>query len=159
MADRNEQVLARVREELSRNPDLGTKELFRRAQEVDASIAELTQQQFQGRYVLPVTRERAAARRDTEAGSQPSARASKRRTASPQRRSTRAERPETSRTTAKPGAESDAVPEGRLASRVAIRGVFLQFAREFAEAESRSEIVQVLSRVDDYVEQIVGKAR
>lgn len=159
MADRNEQVLARVREELSRNPDLGTKELFRRAQEVDASIAELTQQQFQGRYVLPVTRERAAARRDAETGSQPSTRASKRRTAPPQRRSTRAERPETSRTTAQPGAESDAVPEGGLASRAAIRGVFLQFAREFAEAESRSEIVQVLSRVDDYVEQIVGKAR
>jgi hypothetical protein len=45
-------------------------------------------------------------------------------------------------------------PQENGVDRVAIRAVFLEFALEVAAAESRVEIVQVLSRIDRYVEQV-----
>jgi hypothetical protein len=35
-----------------------------------------------------------------------------------------------------------------------VRSVLLEFAKAFADAESRTQIVQVLSRIDEYVDRI-----
>jgi hypothetical protein len=37
--------------------------------------------------------------------------------------------------------------------------VFMEFARAFSEAESRTEIVQALSKVDEYVERVLQHGR
>ena len=58
MAQRNEKVFDRVRQELANNPNLGSKELYDLAQGVEKSIGQDSLQQFHARYVLPVKRER-----------------------------------------------------------------------------------------------------
>lgn len=161
MAEQNEQVLDLVRRELEHEPELGSVELYRRAQEADSSIREITRQQFHGRYVLPIKRERAAAR----GGDRPQdgGKGSSRRQKAPagstggRSRSRSGRNAQGAQTPAPAGGE--ATSEHGAMDRDRIRGVFLRFAREFAEAESRAEIVQVLSRVDEYVDQIVAETR
>lgn len=148
MAERNEQVLDRVRQELNKNPGLGSRELYEIAMGVDAAIAENSLQQFHARYVLPIKRERAAQGegRPREGGGQ---RRSRSRRAS-------------SKTEAAPGPSPQEAParrrrrRGAGADRDQVRAVFMQFARDFANAESRGEIVQILSDVDRYVDQVVS---
>ncbi|MEX2582415.1 MAG: hypothetical protein WD766_04035 [Gemmatimonadota bacterium] len=137
MAQRNEKVFERVRDELTKNPKLGSRELYELGQEVDKGVANDSLQQFHARYVLPVKREQSAARGGgrRRGGRKGSRKASARAEA--------ATKGASGKRAAKGGAERDRV-----------RSVLLDFARDFADAESRAEIVQVLSRIDDYVERI-----
>lgn len=142
MAQRNDQVLDRVRKELTDKPDLGSRELFTMAQEMDETIGEQSMQQFHARYVLPIKREQSRAR-----GGGASKRGGKPKRA---RRAAAAAKPasgEVGSKRARSTAESS--------DRDRVRGVLLEFARDFAGAESRSDIVKVLSRVDEYVDRIV----
>jgi hypothetical protein len=160
MAERNEQVLDRVRQELNNNPALGSRDLYDIAMGVDASIAENSLQQFHARYVLPIKRERAAAE---GAGGSRSAerprRSGQRRTkATPEARPRRRAAQTTEST---PAAASSGEPARRRRrrrggpDREQVRAVFMQFARDFANAESRGDIVQILSDVDRYVNKVV----
>lgn len=151
MAAEKEEVLEFVRSTLDEQPGVGTRELYRMAGERFPSVAELTPQQFHGRYFLTVKRER---KPRGEEGA----------TRSPRKKSTRA-RKSASRKQTKRGARAATEPAAEprpqstaAPSREQVRAVFLQFARDFASAESRTDIVQVLSKVDDYVNQVVGHA-
>lgn len=127
MADRNEQVMEMVARELEKDPRTASDKLYRLAKQVDPAIGELSLRQFHARYPLQLKR---AQSRGKKRGKR------KRRTAAPQ-----------------PAAQS-AKKVAAPATRDRIRDAFLQFASDFSQAETRSEIVQVLSSVDTYVDRV-----
>lgn len=144
MAERNEQVFQRVREELGKSPTKGSRELYEMAQEADAGIAKDTLQQFHARYVLPIKREQSGSKGGRKA-----------------RRGKKAQRRARAGASAAVDGNGPSTSRRKGGRKVAaasekdrVRGVLLEFARDFADAESRSEIVQVLSRVDEYVDRI-----
>lgn len=143
MAERNEKVLQRVRDELGKNPKLGSRELYEMAQEADKEIGQDTLQQFHARYVLPIKREQSGSK-----GGRKARRGKK----APRRGRATATTSEKNGPRARGGKRTTGQAAG--AERDRVRGVLLEFARDFADAESRSELVQVLSRVDDYVDRI-----
>ncbi len=169
MAQRNEKVFERVRQELSENPDLGSRELYEFAQGVDKAISQDTLQQFHARYVLPIKRERSRSGggggRGSRAVESTPARRRGRPPAAEREASQQAEQPEQPEQPAgrrgrrKSAQTSDQGSSGPLqgvsASRDQVRSVLLQFAQELTDAESRSSLVQVLGRVDSYVDRIV----
>jgi hypothetical protein len=150
MAERNEKVLERVRQELTKNPSLGSKDLHEIAKGMDGSVGEQKLQQFHARYVLPIKREQSGGAKGGRKGGRRSTGAAKGR--KPATRAAAA---------AKPGPQAKSGGRAKAAApetdRNRVRSVFLDFAREFADAESRAEIVQVMSRVDDYVEKVVAR--
>lgn len=130
MAERNDEVMEMVGRELERQPNMELRELHEKAVEIDPSMAELTPRQFNARYPLQVKRMRSGGGRG------------KRR---PQSDANAGEaKPRATRRRTNPAQSRDAVRE-----------VFLRFAGDFAQAESRSEIVSVLSNVDTYVDGVV----
>ncbi len=143
MVVRNEEVQERIRKELTENPDKGSSELYALAQEMDGEIGSQSVQQFHARYVLPIKREQSRAR-----GGGAAKRTRRKRAAagSKEGRTAGAGRK----------AKRDEGGNASAADRDRVRGVFHDFARDFAAAESRSDIVKVLSRVDQYVDRIVG---
>jgi hypothetical protein len=159
VAERNEKVLQRVREELSKNPQLGSRELYELAQQVDKGVGQDSLQQFHARYVLPVKRgqrsgEAKPAGRRAGGGAQQPRRGRKGRAQA----QTQSEQPspaeQSGAAPARAPRRARAAAEG--ADRDNVRTVLLEFARDFSGAESRSEIVQVLSRIDEYVDRIAG---
>ncbi|HET8653906.1 MAG TPA: hypothetical protein VFL93_00135 [Longimicrobiaceae bacterium] len=133
MAERNDEVAARVQAILSRDRDASTTDLMRAASEVDPTVDSLSKRQFNASYVLPAKRLLGhTAKRG--AG----------------KKSPRAKAPAGHR-------RSDAarVRGGGSERHEQVRAVLLEFARDFSAAESRSQIVDVLSHVDRYVEKIV----
>jgi len=143
MPERNQKVQDRVREELSRNPGAGTKELQEIAASVDASVGELSLRQFNAGYVLPVKRSSGGGRKSK--GSAPAKGRGKRQAAAPAQRAQPRQR---SRQSAAPSDDRERV-----------RATLLEFARDFSEADSRAGIVAVLSELDRYVDRIVGTRR
>lgn len=150
MAERNPHVATRIREVLEQEPDASTQRLQEVARELDPAIGELSARQFNAGYVLPIKRARGnpvgsragGGKRAAKGGPKGAARRSE--GAAPKRaaRAVREARPQ------------PAAPAANERDRV--RGVLLEFARDFSAAESRSEIVAVLSDVDRYVDRIVG---
>jgi hypothetical protein len=137
MAERNDEVAARVREVLSRDRDASTTDLMRAATEVDPAVDSLSKRQFNASYVLPAKRvlghtAKRGARKG--AGKKPS----------------RAKAP-----AGRAASETASARGGGGDDRERVRAVLLEFARDFSAAESRSQIVDVLSHVDRYVEKIV----
>lgn len=129
MAERNEQVMEMVARELDRNSGIGSSRLHRMAIEIDPSMSELSLRQFHARYPLQIQ----AARKRAQGGGT-------------RRRAKRQRAPQGARRT-----QTSAAP---ASSRDAIRSVFLQFANDFADAKSRSDVVRVLSNVDAYVDRV-----
>lgn len=122
-----------VRSELDRDPEVGLDALFDKAREIDPAVAELSRRQFHARYPLQVKRTRGQ-------GAGPRKRA-------PGKRATRA--------AAVPGQGQARRRRGRgEVDRDAIRRVFLDFAADLAEAESRQDLVRVLRSTDDYVDRV-----
>jgi hypothetical protein len=155
MADRNEQVIEFVRAELGREPGLGSKALFERAQDIDPSLKGESVQQFHARYVLPVKRER-------RPGDAPRRGRAKR--ASREEGGAVAARKTGGRRGRAPASAQAEGPEpqqqgGGPANREAVRAVFVRFAQEFGAAESRSDIIRVMGDIDKYVEEVVNKVR
>jgi hypothetical protein len=148
MADRNQKVYDRVRQELTKNSQLGSRELYGLAQDIDRSIGQDSLQQFHARYVLPFKREQSRRRKDGAAAAAPK----------------RGRRPKAKVEEPVARAATPAVRRGRRprrndgSERDRVRGVLLEFARAFADAESRTQIVQVLSKIDQYVDRITKPA-
>ena len=132
-----------VRSELDRDPAIGLEALYDKAKEIDPAVAEMSQRQFHARYPLQVKRGRGS-----KGGSKPAA-AKKRRAKSARA----AETPSAARPRRARGAGA-AEEAGTGIDRDAIRGVFMEFASDFAQAESRQEIVRVLSSIDGYVDRV-----
>lgn len=128
----NEKVMEMVRKELEADPDAENKDLYRKAEKLDASIGDLSLRQFHARYPLQVKRKRAAKKR------------SGKRTA----RKTGGKRSARKKSTRK--AAKGAV------DRQAIRTTLLQFARDVSAADGKAEMIDLLANVDDYVEDVVG---
>ena len=140
MAKTNEKVMEFVESELETNPDISVTDLQARAAEVDPAIADLTARQFNARYPLQVKRRKARKSEKASGG-----KASRRSSAST-RKSGRASTRRRARKASAPAADD---------ARAAVRGVVLRFASDLASAEERKELVDVLSRVDGYVDDIL----
>lgn len=127
----NEKVMEMVRKELDANPDAENQDLYKKAQKIDASVGDLTLRQFHARYPLQVKRKRAAKSRA--------------------RKST-ARKKGASRKTRK---KTAGTAKGAV-DREAIRATLLRFARDVSAAEGKAEMIDLLSGVDDYVDDVVG---
>jgi len=125
MAERNEKVMEKVREELKKDPAMKSKPLYEQMQKVDKSIKDLSVQQFHARYVLPIKRENAP------------------------------KRPRKRKSAAKGSAPRRSSPK-QAAHRQQLRGVFLEFAKDLADAEERGEIVRVMADLESYVDRATG---
>lgn len=133
MAERNPQVMEMVAKELEKDPEARADALFEKAREIDPSIGDLSLRQFHARYPLPLKRKRSAGK-----GRKRRAR-TRGKAAAPQVRKSTPARPK--------GAPRDEV-----------RRVFLEFASDLARAESRASIVDVLAKVDEYVDRAIERA-
>lgn len=164
MAQRNEKVFARVRQELANNPNLGSKELYDLAQGVEKSIGQDSLQQFHARYVLPIKREKGGQRKaKATAKATPGKGRRKAAAAAPSKRA--AAKPAEAARPAAATPSAPAAPRGRkprrsssapasASNRSQVRALLLQFAQELTDADSRSSLVKVLGKVDSYVDRI-----
>lgn len=150
MAERSGRVTDRVRQELEERPDATTQELLAAAREVDPEAVEgLSARQFNAGYVVPLKRSRGGS------GAAPKKRKSKQGAGRGRGKKTATEAPpaKTGRRGAKAKAAGGA--EGQGGEREAVRSILLQFAQDFSKAESRWQIVGVMSDVDRYVDRIL----
>lgn len=139
MADRNEQVMEMVRRELDENPEIAMDVLFDKATEIDPAVAQMSRRQFHARYPLQIKRARGRGdQQEQPAAAERTSKGRPRTTTSPSRMARSA-----SRRAGREGSDRDA-----------IRSVFMEFASDFAQAESRSEIVRVMGSIDDYVDRV-----
>lgn len=126
MAQSDEKLMAFVQAEMEKDPDISTTDLFEKAKASVAAAKELTMRQFHARYPLQVKRQASLA-----------AGGGKRR----RRRAARRK-------------GKDAAKAGN-AARDAVRAALLKFASDLTAAEERKDLVKVLARVDDYVDQVI----
>lgn len=126
MAERNEQVMDLVTREIERDPNISVDALFEQARAIDPAIGELSLRQFHARYPLPVKRRRSQGKR--------------------------ARKPPKGRAPARSAASKKASKPAGGTPRDELRRIFLDFAGDLARAESRASIVEVLARVDEYVD-------
>ena len=120
----DEKVMSLVEDELKKNPDASTEELYEKAKSASSAIGKLTLRQFNARYPLQVKRKAGGTRRKR--------RGRKTAKAAPSRRR---------------GAASGG--DGRDA----VRAAFHRFATDLAAAgEDRAKLVKVLASVDSYVD-------
>ncbi|HWV56895.1 MAG TPA: hypothetical protein VNZ57_05435 [Longimicrobiales bacterium] len=171
MAAEKDRVMEMVQAEMAKNPSITSEELYRRAQAIDASIANLKLRQFHARYPLQV--KRLASRKAKEAGAAATASAGtakadgasapKRRrgrppaeAAKPQRRGQqrKAGRKESAATAAAP----ESSPAAAGIDRDAVRAVLLQFAQAVVAAEGAAELVKVVGNIDKYVDSVAKAA-
>lgn len=141
MAERNEKVYERVRQELDKSPGKGSRDLYEMAQQADKSIGEQTLQQFHARYVLPVKREHAARSGGGRA-----------------RKARRGRKSKAAAAKNNSGGKRGSRRRAAASDRDQVRAVLLRFAQDFSAAETKQQIVKVMSRIDDYVDQIAGSA-
>ena len=154
-------VLAYVTRVLKRNPDVKNAELFKGACEIDASVAELSARQFHAKYPLQVKRRLAAA-----APAPKRAAPARKRAAPARKRAAPAPKPAPAPAPAAPAvaepapapavAEAPSVGDGDAA---AVRGLLLSLARELANAGTQAETIEVMARLDGYVDDIMQAAR
>lgn len=132
-------VLAYVTRVLKRNPGVKNSELFAGACEIDASVAELSPRQFHAKYPLQVKRRLAAAEAPAAAT-----------------KARRAVAPSVAEPAPPPAAAAPAVGEGDAA---AVRGLLLSLVRELANAGTQAETIEVMARLDGYVNDVMQAAR
>ena len=146
MAERNQKVFDRVRQELTKNTNLGSRDLYEIAKKVDDSVNGETLQQFHARYVLPLRREQSGRTGGRSAGAVKKTRRGTRRKASEGARPVKQPRVSKALRSA----------QSAMQERQKARAVLLRFAQDFANAETKSEIIKVMGKLDDYVEQLVS---
>ncbi len=133
MAKTIDSVMQMVEAELKKNAGVSNETLYEKARKIDGSISGLTLRQFHARYPLQVKRRMATSGRRRKKARKPS-------------RSSRATKE----------AASDA-------SRQAVRDVLLRFARDVSAAEGKAAMIDLVTGLDKYVDQVVravnGKTR
>ena len=141
-------VLAYVARVLKRNPDVKNAELFKGACEIDASVAKLSARQFHAKYPLQVKRRLAAAAPAPKPAPKPR---------KPAARPRKPAAPAMAEPAPPPAvAEAPSMGGGNAA---AIRGLLLSLARELANAGTQAETIEVMARLDGYVDDIMQAAR
>jgi hypothetical protein len=176
MADTNEAVMAMVRSQLEKNPDMGSADLYERAKKMNRAMGRLTLPQFHARYPLQVKRLSALGKRSRrKAGTKSAAKrgkpgrgASKRTSASsaavgPKRRGpdkrTRRKRAAGAASTATPARATVVAPAvPRADARANVQEVLLQFAGVVATAD-KADMVQLMLRMDSWIDRVLEAAR
>lgn len=171
MAEIKEEVLERVRQELAKRPNLAPGALYHMALQIEPSISQQSVRVFHARYIAPIQHELATAQRRTRKPrkdrKRPSAEPREPEAAVDIQQQERVAAPEVLQVAAEleqqramsRARRSPRRPQRSQASREQIRSVFLQLARELAGAETRAEIVHALSRLDQYIDQVVQHSR
>ncbi len=136
MAKTDDKVMSFVQDELRKNPDAKTSDLYEKAKGTLPSVKQLTVRQFHARYPLQIKRRQAAAAKDKQKEAKP---------ARPRRRVSRR--------------KAAAQAAGSNGDRDAIRKVLLKFAGDLSAAEARKDLVKVLANVDSYVDDVLKAAR
>lgn len=113
-----------VERELEKNPDVSTKELYRKATEASPKIGELSLRQFNARYPLQVKRQMAPSKPKKQRRSGGASRGSRQKAA------------------------------GGAVDREAVRGVLLELVKDVTAAEDRAAVVDVLAGIDGYVDKV-----
>lgn len=131
MAEASEKVMKMVRDELKKNPDAENKELYEKATKVDGAIEDLTLRQFHARYPLQVKRQLARKK-----GGKKKQKQKKQKKKAPSGRSKKR-------------------GDGSGADRDAIRATLLQFAKDVSAAEGKAAMIDLLTSVDEYVDEVV----
>ena len=136
MAKTDDRVMSFVQDELRKNPDAKTSELYEKAKGTLPSVKQLTVRQFHARYPLQIKRRQAAAAKEKQKEAKPSG---------PRRR----------------GPRRKAAPQAQNSNgdRDVIRRVLLEFAGDLSAAEARKDLVKVLANVDSYVDAVLKAAR
>lgn len=129
MVDIKDNVMKMVRRELDKNPDVENRQLYEKANKIDDSIGDLTLRQFHARYPLQVKRQKAQ-----KAGGRKKKAKSRKRAASRRKRS---------------GAGAGAVDRDR------IRATLIRFAKEVSAASGKTEMIDLITNVDEYVDDVV----
>lgn len=127
--EKKDAIMEMVRQELSDDPDAENKDLYAKAKKIDPSVDDLSLRQFHARYPLQVKRKMAQSRRDRQKS-----------------RGTK------SRTT---GSGDGGTGGSGSVDRETIRSTLLRFARDVSAADGKAEMIDVLSSVDDYVDDVV----
>lgn len=124
--ERKEEIMEMVRQELSDDPDAENKDLYQKATKIDPSVDDLTLRQFHARFPLQVKRQMAQSRRGGR-----------------------------SRTSGSGDRGAGAGGGGAGVDRDAIRSILLGFARDVSRADGKAGMIDLLSSVDDYVDEVV----
>jgi hypothetical protein len=135
------EVLDRIREELAKRPNLAPGVLYHMALQIEPSIGAGSVRDRKRPPAEPREQERAAETRVHEPAAAPEVLQV---AAEPERQKA------VSRTRRSPRR-----PRRAEASREQIRSAFLQLARELTKAETRVEVVRVLSRLDQRVDEMM----
>ena len=143
--DSSAAVLAYVARVLKRNPEVKNAELFKGACEIDASVAELSARQFHAKYPLQVKRRQATAVAPAPVAPAPAPAPAAPAVAEP-----------APPTATAPAAEVPSIGDGDAA---AVRGLLFNLARELANAGTQAETIEVMVRLDGYVDDIMQAAR
>lgn len=138
-ASAGDAVLAYVTRTLKRNPGVANADLFAGACKIDASVADLSPRQFHAKYPLQVKRRLAAGTPRPAARPTPAPPAD---VATPPAPAAAVEAP----------AVGDGDPE-------AVRRMLIDLARELATADTQAETIEVMARLDVYVNDIMRAAR
>ena len=139
-------VMEYVERTLEADPGISNADLFAGAREIDASVADLTARQFHAKYPLQV---KARLARDTAAKPE----------APPEPEAPPAEETAVEDVRPAEGAADAEAPPERTGDPVAVRRLLLDLAKELANAESQADTIEVMSRLDDYVAEIMEAAR
>lgn len=137
MADTDPKVMAYVEKTLAKNPDASGEEMYEGAKKLNQAIAKLSRRQFHARYPLQVKRNAA----NSSGGTRRRKKKTTRRSAPTYNAGSATRR---SRSTTRAPAARDA-----------IRGSLLSFALQLASADDK-DVMQVMTGVDGYVDQIMG---
>ena len=150
---RHEDVKQRVRELIGKYPTVRSQQLYDLAVRMHPELEEGGLRRFHARYVLPIKREVARA----EGRIAPRARKPE-----PPPRRTRRQRAGASQDNTPTAAHvaAAAVPSAQevVATRARVRTVLMRFSRDLVNAESRADLVDVLARMEDVVDEVIGAA-
>jgi hypothetical protein len=128
MAKTIDSVMSMVEAELKKNSDVSNETLYEKARKIDGSIGDLTLRQFHARYPLQVKRRMAATGK-------------------------RGRGRKKSRTG---GRRKAAVAPN--ANRQAVRDVLLRFARDVSAADGKAAMIDLVTGLDKYVDQVLKAA-
>jgi hypothetical protein len=144
---RHEDVKHRVRELIGKYPTVRSQQLYDLAVRMHPELEQGGLRSFHARYVLPIKREIARAEGRTQ---QPRARKPEH----PQRRTRRPREVPSPDTDGNAASATRGQDIGETRRRV--RAVLMRFSRELVNAESRADLVDVLARVEDVVDEVIG---
>ena len=147
-------VMEYVERTLEANPGIANADLFAGAREIDPAVGQLTGRQFHAKYPLQVKARlaRAAAperKTPPEATTPPE----------PEPEVTTAEESTAPDVSSAVGVGDPKAPPTGAGDPLAVRRLLLDLWKELASAESKTEVIEVMARLDDYVAEIMEAAQ